>query len=218
VSLSAVGCTTIGTLQRANTVGKGAIQLAAEPLLWGYAGKSSSLVQPSIGVAGRYGVTDAIDVGVHVSSGGFEAMGKFQLTPPSAPVVVSLAPAVGGFGFIGNIGSLATNLSASGWINAQLPVLIGIPIGTSQVILAPKIQEFVLFGTNAASAVGLTSAGLSVGYAFHITDSIQLLPEVAMAYPFLGTLGTPSTNTKASPLRPNGVLYQVAIGVLFGGK
>src|SRR5207248_355975 len=115
-----------GSYQSPRALGKGNSQISIEPSAWGLVVTGSEpTILPHIDIAGRYGVTDTVDLGGRVGSTGLELDGKFQLTDPhSAGTVVSLAPSVAGFAL-----SLGTDSVTSFGVN--LPVLIGIPMGDS---------------------------------------------------------------------------------------
>ncbi len=98
------GCLSIGGVQRAETLGKGHFQIALEGGGLASLDRSPTL-QPTVDVAGRYGVHDRIDLGVRIGSTGLELQSKFLLNEPSGSTLVSLAPALpgiflGGFSYV----------------------------------------------------------------------------------------------------------------------
>jgi hypothetical protein len=224
VAFTSAGCISVGTMQRAETLGAGRTQFGLEPALWGVASSAGHIVLPTIGGAIRYGVLDNLDIGGRVSLAGVEADAKVLLTPRGS-VMVSLAPSIGGLA-IGGAASGTTGSTTVGYINAQLPVLVGIPLGGHELILGPKLVDYTLFGGasvkggSGSAAINILSAGASIGFAARINPSFQLLPEIAFAYPIYGS-GTASasngaSSTTSSALNGNGAVFQVGLGFLFG--
>ena len=224
LTATAGGCATIGTLQTANTLGKGKFQLALEPSAWGAVGGTTILV-PNVTLAARYGLSDTFDLGGRVGSNGFEINGKLQLTPPKGTgLVVSIAPSLGGF-------ALAAGGAAAGSLYVQVPVLLGFDLGGgSQLVLGPKVLDWFFFGSGTATSGGTTSSaggsgnmlalGTSIGISFKLADGFRLLPEISMAYPLLTAASAGSNGTSAGTSAvgtSNGVLTQISLALLFGG-
>jgi hypothetical protein len=213
-------------MQRAETLGTGHLQFGVEPAVWGVGGKGAAVVEPSIGGSVRGGVAENVDLGARVSLSGVEADAKFMFTPRNAGVIVSLAPSVGGLGIGAGVGSAAT---AVGYVNIQLPVLVGIPLGPHELIIGPKLVDYLLFGSVSESSSAMSGAsttqsavgnlfciGTSVGMAFKLTPSFQLLPEVAIAYPVAASGSAGGATSSVSALNADGVIFQVGLGLIFG--
>ncbi len=224
LTVTAGGCATIGTLQTANTLGKGKFQMALEPSAWGAIGSTTVLV-PNVTLAARYGLSPTLDIGGRVGSNGFEINGKLQLTPPKAPgLVVSIAPSLGGF-------ALAAGGASAGSLYVQVPVLLGFDLGGgSQLVLGPKLLDWLFFGGGTASSGGTTSSaggsgnllavGTSVGVSLKLADGFRLLPEISVAYPLVtGISGSANGNSAGSTsvATSNGLLTQISLALLFGG-
>ena len=199
------GCATIGTFQRADSLGPGGYIVALEPSVYGISYQDLG-VAPSLNVSARFGVGDRTDLGVRLGSAGIEVLSKVMLTDPEADgVMVSIAPSAGGF-FVG------TDEAGAGAYGFQVPVLIGIPMARDgQLVLGPKVH-FIGGGAVASGATdsaGLVSLGTSVGYDAAFGASVHLLPEVALAVPMfaagVGHVGLGS-----------GVLFQAGVSVGFG--
>lgn len=228
VSVHAFGCISLGTLQRANTAGKGNVQFGLEPVAFGTvvptkpaatpsnstAATNVSSVVPSLGGSVRYGVTDTIDIGGRLSFAGLEITTKFQLVAPTSEggVFVSIAPGIGGIG-------LGAGNASFGIFNVEVPVLIGIPMGPHQLVLAPKVQELVVFATSGADATGggITFIGATVGAAFKLGDGFNIIPEFGLSYPVFGAAGN-GTTSSSTVFSSGNFFYQVGVGFVFGGR
>jgi len=201
--LSALACATIGTLQRAQTVGEGDFEWAVEPGYWGVSSEGSSAYLPYGNISARWGLTDRVDIGGRVGFAGTEFLAKARLTGDASPVVVSVAPAVGGL-YAGD----------GGFINAQLPVIVDVPIGENALVVAPKLSTMTV--TAGGEYATLWSAGGSVGYALRLSDTVTVLPEFARVWPIAGTyVGT--YGTEAEGVDNAGVAFhQASVAFVFG--
>lgn len=215
-----VGCATIGTAQTASTLGKGRVQVGLEPAITGLVAETG-LAYPRVDLAVRYGVADGVDVGGKIGSVGLEFGGKFRLTRPEAEeevrrVVVSVAPTLGG----ALIGVPGVNF---GSIYAQVPVLVGIPVGAGdELVLGPKIHDWYAFGdvSVASGGANLLSVGTTVGYAARMGERFRILPEIAVLVPVHGRVDAVAFGQKAGTgveTFGRGVLLQGSLALLFGG-
>ncbi len=207
-------------MQTADTLGRGGVQVGLEPGWWG-------LVDPEWGADGivygavsvRRGVTDRLDVGGRIGSGGLEVLFKHQFTDPrNGGPVVSIAPSVG---------SLAVPDGTLAWIlHAQVPLLLGFPTASGgQFVLAPKIHEFFIRDPSFPwfDTVSMTSLGASVGYAARLGPRFAVLPEVSFVFPVIGagSGGLFHAGSGAAefyyPFVEGGIV-QVNLALLFGGE
>ncbi len=176
------GCANVAALQRPNTCGAGNGELALELADQVQFNQDTFTSYPMVGLAGRYGVTDRLDVGGRIGPSGFELQAKVMLDEPQSRFPVSLAPSAG-------ISVLDTGGVALRFYNFALPLLIGIPLPRGhQVVLAPRLADSISY-ISAGSAGGLIntlSAGGSVGVAFHVWR-LWLLPEVGVQGPVATT-------------------------------
>lgn len=220
-SFLAVGCASIGNVQMADTLGKGHVQVGVEPGLQALAAMGTGIATqpvyyPHIDASVRFGVTDFIDLGLRGGWSFLEAQGKFLFTRPGDPhLAVSLAPTVGGMviGFGGATGA------AVGMMNIGVPVLIGIKIpGGSEFVIGPRLQNMIAFAgaSNASGTVYFMSAGGSLGFAWRITDSFALMPEVAVVFPIFGTGGTSTSPALNSVPGLGTFVGQFKLGLLIG--
>jgi len=228
-ALSAVfffgGCATFGTMQTASTIGQGKTRIALEPSMWGAAGGGQSALLPNFAVSMRYGVSDRVDIGgrIGVPAPGFELTSKFLVTSPkSKTLAVSIAPSAGGFVLAAGSGGSGTG----GIVFVQVPVLIGIKLGTSELVIAPKIHDLNIFGiatSSSASGSGsgsfnLFSIGASVGFSFGLGKTFKIMPEVAFVKPVVASAQLASGNDQVSQVfDTNGALLQIGVALMFGG-
>lgn len=214
LALTLPGCVTMGTLQRADTLGAGGYEIGVEPGAWGAGAGGTGTVLPSVAVSARIGVSDRTDIGFRVGSNGIDLGFKQQLTAPGTDgVVLSLAPQLGGF-FIG------AGEGAAGLYHVQVPVLIGVPTpGDSQLVLSPKLHWLgaLASASGDGGSVGLLSLGGGVGYAARLSPAVQLLPEVTALVPVVATASS-NGSSETSAIEEAGVLYQVGLSVLIGRK
>lgn len=228
IAVSALtGCVSLGTMQRAETLGQGKVQFGIEPTAWGVSVGKTTVALPSVGASVRYGATDNFDIGGRVSLAGVEVQAKFRFPTPSG-FYLSLAPSIGGLGATESAQVPATSTAPAttesvgvGYLNAQLPLLIGIPVGPHEFIIAPKLIDYALFGgvtsgTTTTASGNLLFGGASIGFAARINPGFQLLPEVSIAYPLLASGSIGSTSASTSALNADGLLFQVGLGFLLG--
>lgn len=210
------GCPSMGTMQTARTAGEGNVQIAIEPSVWGVATSEGTVALPNVNMAVRYGVSDSMDVGARFGGSLIQVLGKFRLTDPTAEgdLILSLAPTLGGLFFAGGGAGV-------GILNLQVPMLAGIPVGDSELTLAPKLIYNGVFGGGGgeSASVHAVSIGASVGFAAKI-GNFRLVPEVAVSYP-LFTMGRVSGDGAGGSISEvagfGGVMFQVSTAMLFGG-
>ncbi len=211
---ASIGCA--GTMQTARTNGEGNFQFGVEPgatvLL-----ADGSAVAPSFNLAGRYGVTDTIDIGAKIGTIGYEIQTKFMLSDPNdqAAMALSLAPSFTAIGF----GAEDAGFFVAA---ARIPLLIGIPVGTSELTLAPRLSPaFLTVGAGDGDASGFSlSAGGSVGFAARLGDTFWLVPEISVDIPFFGaaTASSGDNSSSGSQASVNGAILNIGVGLLFGGR
>ncbi len=213
---SGIGCASIGTMQRAETLGSGNIQLGVEVASFGFQVEGESANAMQLDLALRYGISDRFDISARVGSSFMGVGGKIMLTPRDSDIALSLAPSVSGVA-IGGFGL------GAGYLSMQFPVIVGIPVGpTSQLVVAPKLTDDLVFASGAGASAGANAlgAGLSVGFAAGLSDNFTLMPEFAIAQPILLSAGASAGGTGAGDSTgPRGfdfTRYQFTVGFLFG--
>jgi hypothetical protein len=215
LAIALSGCATLGTLQTAETNGAGQFQGAIEPAFLGFVGDAGGGGFGYFNVSGRYGVNDRVDIGGRFGTSGIELTTKFMLTDPNKRegTIVSIAPSGGGF-------FLAVGGSGAGVFNFQVPLIVGIPVGEHQFVVAPKLHAIVAGGGGGgeAGAVFIGSLGSSVGFSAKVAPSVRLMPEFAFVVPVIGGAGASGEGSQIVSGFANGMLYQVSFGILFGGR
>lgn len=199
--LGGAGCASFSSVQTADTLGRGRIQGAVEPGLWGAVTPRGPDLVPHVDAAVRVGVADRVDLGVRAGSSFFELQGKFLLTDPQHPALaVSLAPSLGGI------------IARSGIVNLGLPVLVGFKLGAGhQFVLGPRGQAFFVY--DGARWLTVLGVGTSVGFMWRIADAFGLMPEVAAVVP---VFGGSAASLVFSGLNAAGLFVQFKLGFLFG--
>lgn len=194
--LSLIMSSCAGTMQTARTNGQGNFQVGIEPGVIAYeidreaGGEPGPRVGnveyfPYLNLSGRYGVAERVDLGLRLSVFEYEFQTKVMITSPEDldSVAVSVAPSV--------------VYSAGALITAPVKVIVGIPVGRHELVVAP--HALVSFQRGIRSFGG----GGSVGFALKLED-VTLLPELAITTPF----------TDLSKY----LHFNVGVGILFGGR
>ena len=198
-------------MQSANVLGRGHYQLALEPSAFGLYGPSNPSTFPALNVRAQLGINERVDLGIRVGGTGIEILSKYQITDPASPgLILSVAPSAGSF-------VVLSPEVQGGIVYAQLPMLLGVPVGRHQLILGPKAQEWLMIGSSrgVGGFVNELNVGGTVGFLLAVTDHFKLLPEVGLLYPLLESLSY-SGVSGTSVAGKNGVFTQVGLGVIFG--
>ncbi len=184
VAAATLGCASAGSMQTAHTLGKGKGQLGIELSEQALVTRDSVAAYPMLGVAGRYGVSERIDLGGRIGPSGLELQMKFQLTAPPPSTVASIAPRAAIYAF--DPGGVAIRS-----YNFGLPVLVGIALPREhQLVLGPTVHN-MLFSLSAGSAAGIvdtTYVGSTVGIAWKMPATrtpIRLVTELGALCPVI---------------------------------
>jgi hypothetical protein len=203
-----LACATVGTMQTADTVGRGRTQVGVEPAAWSAGVEGVGITLPYGGISARYGIHEHVDLGLRLGTGGTELMGKWQLVKAPA-FSLAVQGSVGGYGF----GIGGTDL---GFVVAQAGPIAGFNLGPHQIVVGPKVHDWSAFGeVGKISANGhVLSLGTSVGVAFRLGPRVRILPEGAWVAPvWMG--GDTSFTEGASGPGMGGVLSQYSLAFLF---
>jgi len=203
------GCATIGTFQRAETLGQGNWEVGIEPSMWGGAGGGGAVAYPHAAVSARVGATDRVDLGGRLGSTGVEVSSKFLLSDPESDHPISLGANVGGF-------AVGAGGASAGLLAVHIPLLIGIPMGErGQFIVGPKTHIYHGFASSTEGSAGFTlwSVGASAGYAAPVGETFKVVPEVAFVVPAVASAGGESESVYS-----NGLLFQAGVGFVFGSR
>lgn len=201
-------CATLGSLQTADTVGAGRLQVGVEPGVTALLPRTSSelpSLTPQFDVSVRYGAAERLDLGVRAGQSGLGLETKVMLTPREWPLLVSVAPA------------LSAKLEPSGeplsivgeTFGAALPLLIGVRLGPHQLVLGPRVQGFVFLPNDGAtSSYRVVLAGGTVGVALRVSRAVAVMPELALLLPVVQGGDAPRLGA--------GVPVQLKLGFLLG--
>ncbi len=215
----ATGCTSMGAMQRADTLAPGSSQVLVELSMQGAVGRdlgdSGRIGWPYLGVHYRRGLSERVEFSAGVALLALQGALKVRLDDPHEDgMIVSIAPGVGGavFGEEENRGGLVT---------ATLPLLLGWRLGhQGQVVLSPRAQYVRTFPAprSTRGPLQMFAVGTSLGVAVPLSRSVGVMPEVSVLTP----IGTDRFELyeRVSPKIGglDGVLLQVGLGLHFGGQ
>jgi len=173
------GCTFthLSPIMTADPAGARHFEAAFEPGASLVTQEDEMTVWPRGSVALRYGVGPRLDLAARVGTGGVQLGGRVALGDPTARrLSVALAPMVS---------SGQRGIGAYGG-SAILPVLVGVPLGTHQLVIGPHLQGWAITeliegsGREWATYAG---PGGSLGLALTASERLRILPEVAAFMP-----------------------------------
>lgn len=214
------GCAT-SSVQTARTNGEGNFQFGVEPGVIGAlatgGGATAGGVFPAFNIAGRYGISDSVDIGARIGSVGYEIQTKFMFTDPAdlSSTAISLAPAFTAIGYGGGGAGVGGGVF---FAVARVPLLVGIPVGDSEFVVAPRVSPaFFAGGAGGESAGGFfLSAGGSAGFAARLGDKFWLMPEAGIDVPVVA--GAVTSGGSGAGAGFGGFIFNATVGLLFGGR
>lgn len=210
----AVGCATHGGVTTAHPVGQGNVQVGIEPGAAMVSGVDRPAVAPTFNVAVRYGVSDRVDLGGRLGTTGYELLGKIQLNQPGADVPISVAPS-------GHVVAWGRNDHGFAYVQYQVPLLVGIPLGESQLVVGPKVRHMIAVGGAGGHSSGgsVLMTGGVVALSLKAGNTFRFHPEVALDVPTIGT-GLGEIGGGGGVAVGGGIgaaLIGFNLGLLFGG-
>lgn len=203
------GCASITSGQRAETLGKGRFELAVESSYRADIERDALIGFPLIGVAGRVGVSDRVDLGARVGSAGVGASSRIALRRGAA-VSLAIAPSIDlvhardqGIGF--------------DTVETALPLLASYRLSPGLELLAsPRLHSSLLrVEWSDTSTVHTFGVGSGFGAAFRV-ERAWVIPELGLLWPFVIT-GHPADEMGGTTTRLDRVVAQLSLTVLFGG-
>jgi hypothetical protein len=218
------GCPSFTNLKTARAMDKGEYEITVAGEVGGISAPSSGasqngvvLVYPQFEVAGRWGVTDGLDLGFKVYPIGAEFDATIQLLRGGFDL--ALAPGVGAFGFGAFGGGDSVGYFA---VPVHLDVLAGLPFGDGhEFVFGPGLYSFFALtgssgGGSSASSTGVTlMAGGTVGVSLRAGRGLRIMPEFNIYFPFAGAVSSGSSS--ASSFGVSGAfVYTFALGFSFG--
>jgi hypothetical protein len=215
VAITTTGCVSMGAMQRADTLKPGQHQVLVETSVQSAVGEDlgdgARISWPYFAAHYRRGLSEGVELSVGAAMLALQAALKVRLDDPlEEGMLVSIAPGIGG-SIWGEEGQ------RSGVFTATLPVLLGWRLGQrGQLVLSPRAQYLRTFpeANSTREPITLFGVGSSLGVLVPLSKSLGLMPEVSLLVPF----GTDRFE-RVSPRigGTDGVLFQVGLGLLFGG-
>ncbi len=206
------GCVSLSSVQTADTLGAGRVQVGLEPGVAGVVAPSSKLTAaPAADLSLRYGLFEHLDIGGRFGQSGLELQTRLMVTPRAWPVVVSLAPSIAG------TFRVSSNLAISGQLlNLALPLLVGVRFGAGhQVVFGPRVHLLGVVPSDPnETGRRVWAAGGSVGLAFRVSEAVAVMPELAVVAP-LTERALIEAQDSFSQLT-GGLLVQARVGFLLG--
>lgn len=210
------GCPSMSTMNTARTLDAGEFRFIAAPGVSRVSLGAEPLVQPQVELGGRFGITDDVEVGAKLWVPGYSLDAKIALLrAPSkdSGMDLSINP---GLSYIGGISGTRTGGGATLHVaTVFLPVLIGFNTGGGdQLVLGPRLIDQLWLGSDdEGSTINLIYAGSSIGYAWKVSDSVMIMPELSVATLLVGTLTGFGTDVGTNTLWVQG-----GIAILLGGS
>jgi hypothetical protein len=199
-----MGCRgNLAAFQPATTMPAKGFALGVEGSAVGAISDEGSEIEGTFAIAGRYALTNRIEVGARIGTTRPEVMAKFRLdNGKPGSVALSLAPSIGAF---------ATTATGIRGFNdyGQIPLLIGIPLGKHELVLSPSFHYSHAVNVDTYVWGLAMGPGASVGFVAQPRPWLAILPSFALAAPFFqaGPLGANTNDT---------VAYQFGLAVLMG--
>jgi len=202
--LTFLGCRgNLASFQPAQTMPAKGFALGVEGSGVGAASDEGGKFEGTFSIAGRYAITDRIEIGARIGTTRPEIMAKFRLDQGKpGSVAISLAPSIGAFA------ATATGIRAFNDYG-QIPLLIGIPIGNHELVLSPSVHFAHAVNVDTYVWGFAAGPGACIGFVAQPKPWLAILPSFALAVPFIhaGPLGVDTNDT---------VAYQLGIAVMMG--
>ncbi len=183
------GCFAPGSVERAETLGKGQYQVSIEPGAVVATVEGESIVLPTFQTSFRFGVSDRFDIGGRIGTSGGRLLTKYMFTKPGATGVrLALAPNIGGFAIGAGTGEGSGGFA---YVDAVVPLMIGIPVTEHELTFGPRLHDTLFFaGSGGESAMAnLLYVGSSIGFSIQASKKFGILPEVTLEYPLVASAG-----------------------------
>lgn len=199
-----LSCATVGTLQTADPLGKGNYEVGIEPGAAIFGADGGSVPLPAFDVTLRAGVSERVDVSGSLGFSGLGVGTKILLTPPDSDLVyVSVAPSATVF-------ALGVTL-----YQFELPVLVGVPFGPHQLVVAPKLYDYFGSTVDGAANANLLTVGGSAGFSFQVGENVRVMPEYAVVVPVAGSAAVLGESTGGG-VSGGYAISQLSLGVGVG--
>lgn len=208
------GCVSLSSVQTADTLGAGRIQVGIEPGVTGVASSQRVLPHPLADVSVRYGAFERLDLGARLGQSGLELQLKWMATPRGWPVLLSLAPFVGGNLIVEGGAGRRPALGGPSF-TAGLPLLVGVRLGAHQLVLGPRVQLIAPVSNDPADpTMRFVLVGGSIGVALRVSRAVAVLPELAVLHAVYRTAAFPDGLPGVGAT--DGLPIQLRLGFLLG--
>jgi len=193
VALAGPGCASFARLDSPRTVRPRSRDVLVAPSA--YVGPRKDGNAFNTDVVLRWGVADRADVGMRLSLVGYAADVKFQLVradDPTRGVDVAIAPSVGGGADI-SFSTSGTGGRLWAW-QASLPLLVGINLGSAQLVITPQLlyESLPVLPAGILNAGGTVAIGPMSGRGFSVYPVVAIWKALDARHP-IGSLDSPGT-------------------------
>lgn len=174
------GCPNVANLTTARVLDQGTFEFTVAPAVTGFsaaifdADESGTFTAGTLDLGLRAGVAEPLDIGFRISNmGNFNVDFKVGLLDGES-LRISLDPTVGGVFFGGK--------SGSGYVQADLPVLVDLVLSDSfTVSLAPR-YSFLYFFAGGTTSDPLHLLGGALGFEVALGDTFALQPNAGIGF------------------------------------
>ncbi len=168
--LPLAGCYSFSNFGRARVVDEGHVEAWVAPEALMATSGSGMSIRPIADMGVRYGLTRSVELDARVTSAGGALGPKLQLLRApsrSSGLDLALAPAL--------------SFTYADKVAAELPLLLGINLPhRNQLVLAPRVAYLQRFGVPGFDRpVSFAFVGGSLGFAWSVTPSFTLMPELS---------------------------------------
>lgn len=213
-SMHLAGCA-VSSYTTADTLAAGSSQFWVAPQVLRVGVAAAPENMPFVELGSRFGLTDAVELGLRVGAGAqVDAKIALRKRAPGRDLTIAVAP---GFGYIGNFSGTPTGADGDDlhFVGATLPVHLSYRLHDAlQISVGPRVAWMMQYVETASAATTHTVAlGSSLNLAWRVSPGLQIVPEVAVAVPFLRGLTGAGTVWGSGGQR----VIQLGIGFVLGG-
>jgi len=211
-ALALGGCFVPGSVERAETLGKGNFQVSIEPGAAIVAAEGTGVGLPTFHTSFRYGISERFDIGGRVGTSGGRLLTKVLLTKTeSTGPRLALAPNLGGFALGLSSGEESVG---SGYLDVVFPVLLGVPVKAHELTLGPRVHDTMFFAGAGGDTVfsNIFYLGSSIGFSIQAGKKFAILPEVLFEYPIVASAGASGADTESAFIQADGILIGINLG------
>lgn len=203
--LPLTGCVTTAVLQSPEPLGKGKVEVAAEPGVVGIGTPGEGYLVPVPGFRAQWGVSDRVDVGGRLTATGLGAVVKGTLTEPGTDgVALALAGSL-------SVGTLPDEGLWS--VVGQVPLVVGVPLGEHALVFGPQLHTWA-FKDGPGGFELAVGPGAQLGTRLALGPHWFVFPEASGTWFLASGLGGPQARVGPA----NGPVYQGMVGIGWRGN